>query len=145
MSSKFKAILLLALFAVLFLAAGDQISKASSCHDRVSSMEVHPNYDQEDTSAHLSVASDLQNSSHSTYETSAAAGDWNVSKGILSQNNTFIGISFQKFYKSALTILAIRQLDTLLTQRKSTLLNTNNKFIRQGGNYYIYTLRHILI
>ncbi|MCD8555489.1 MAG: hypothetical protein LRY59_02400 [Bacteroides graminisolvens] len=108
-------------------------------------MEVHPNYDQEDTSAHLSVASDLQNSSHSTYETSAAAGDWNVSKGILSQNSTFIGISFQKFYKSALTILAIRQLDTLLTQRKSTLLNTNNKFIRQGGNYYIYTLRHILI
>ena len=49
------------------------------------------------------------NSSHSTYETSAAGGDWNVSKGILSQNNTFIGISFQKFYKSALTILAIRQ------------------------------------
>lgn len=133
MSSKFKAILLLALFAVLFLAAGDQISKASSCHDGVSSMEVHPNYDQEDTSAHLSVASDLQNSSHSTYETSAAGGDWNVSKGILSQNNTFIGISFQKFYKSALTILAIRQLDTLLTQRKSTLLNTNNKFIRQGS------------
>ena len=145
MSSKFKAILLLALFAVLFLAAGDQISKASSCHDRVSSMEVHPNYDQEDTSAHLSVASDLQNSSHSTYETSAAGGDWNVSKGILSQNSTFIGISFQKFYKSALTILAIRQLDTMLTQRKSTHLNTNNKFIRQGGHYYIYTLRHILI
>lgn len=142
-----KSILSFAFFILVFANIQNALQQSHQ-NETANTDDMAVNLDMDSHHSHVSVALDLSIEDFSCnpiYEKPDTSGAWDVCRAIFFQPTFLIGgTDFHKFYKIHFIAQGSCALDPLLTQA-NVISSSGNTFIRSTSQYYIYTLRHILI
>lgn len=146
MSLYIKYILSFAFFILVFANIQNALQQSHQ-YENENTDDMAVNLGMDSHHSHVSVALDLSIEDFSCnpiYEKSGTSEAWDVCRAIFFQPTFLIGTDFYKFYKIHFIAQGSCALDPLLTQI-NVISSSGNTFIRSTSQYYIYTLRHILI